>query len=68
MTEQPVTEPQWAERSDGSPLAWRNHIKAAQLEVKVDARLGRATPDWVRELAAEDLPELERPRKRPRVA
>ena len=61
-------EPQWAERSDWSPLAWRNHIKAAQLKVKVDARLGRGTPDWVCELAATHLPELERPSKRLRVA
>lgn len=59
-----VTEPQWAERSDYSPLAWRNHVRAARIKVKIDDRLGRPTPEWVRELAAEPLPELERPVKR----
>ena len=63
-----MTEPHGSERSGWGPLAWRNYIKVAQLEVKVDARLARTTPGWVSELAAKDLPELERPRKRRRVA
>ena len=68
MREQLVTEPQWAERSDWSPLAWRNHVKAAQLTVEVDRRMGRATPAWILELAAEELPGPQRPVKRRRVA
>ena len=64
MREQPVTEPQWAERSDWSPLAWRNHVRAAQIKAKLDRRLGRVTPAWILELAAEDLPEPQRPLKR----
>lgn len=63
-TDQPGTDEQWAERSDYSPLAWRNHVKAARIKVKIDGRLGRTSPDWVRDLAAEPLPELERPVKR----
>ncbi len=59
-----MAEQQWAERSDYSPLAWRNHVKAARIKVKIDGRLGRSTPEWVRDLAAEPLPELERPVKR----
>ena len=47
-----MTEPQWAERSDWSPLAWRNHVKAAQIKVKLDRQTGRATPPWIVELAA----------------
>ena len=62
-----MAEPQWAERSDWSPLAWRNHVKAAQIKVKLDRQTGRATPPWIVELAAEDLPEVQRPRKRPQA-
>lgn len=63
-----MAEPEWADRRDYSPLAWHNRVKAARLKVEYDQRLGKPTPEWVRELAAEELPELPRPTKRGRVA
>lgn len=63
-----VGEPQWADRSDYSAQAWRNRVKAARLKVTLDDRLGRTTATWVRELAQEPLPEIERPTKRGRAA
>jgi len=57
-----------ATREDYSPMAWRNRVKAAKLKVKLDQRRGRATEDWVLDLAREPLPELPPPVKRRRRA
>ena len=59
-----VAEPEWATKDDYIPMEWRTRIKAAKLKVDLDRRLGKPTPDWIRELAAEDLPELPRPTRR----
>lgn len=59
-----VSDPDWATKDDYSPMEWRTRVKAAKLKVDLDRRLGKPTPGWIRELAAEDLPELPRPTRR----
>lgn len=59
-----MTEPEWAQKSDYSPQAWRTRVKAARLKVKLDERLGKTTPDWVLELAQEEIPDIARPTRR----
>ena len=62
-----MTEPEWATREDYSPMEWRTRVKAARLKVQFRSRLGKPTEQWIRDLAAEELPELPRP-VRPRKA
>jgi hypothetical protein len=59
-----MAEPEWADKSDYSPDAWRARVLAARGKVKLDERRGRPTPAWIRELAAEEMPEIPRPTKR----
>ena len=59
-----VAEPDWAQKSDYSAQAWRNRVKAARIKVDIDRRLGKPTPDWVRELAQEEIPDVQRPTRR----
>lgn len=63
-----VAEPEYADRSDYSPAAWRVRVKAARFKVDLDRRRGLETPQWIQELAREQLPPLEPPVKRRRVA
>lgn len=59
-----MAEPEWAEKSDYSPEAWRARVIAARGKVKLDERRGLTTPEWIRELAAEQMPDVQRPTKR----
>ena len=59
-----MAEQEWAQKSDYSPQAWRNRVKAARFKVDLDRRLGKTTPDWVLELAREEIPEIQRPTRR----
>ena len=61
-----MTEPEWATREDYSPMEWRTRVKAAKLKVAFRQRLGKPTEQWILDLAAEPLPELPRPTRRPR--
>lgn len=59
-----MSDPEWAERSDYSALAWGNRVKAARLKVELDRRRGKSTPGWIQELAEQDVPDIPRPTKR----
>jgi hypothetical protein len=61
-----MSEPEWATREDYSPMEWRTRVKAAKLKVAFRERLGKPTEQWIRDLAAEPVPELPRPTRRRR--
>ncbi len=59
-----VTPTEYAGREDYSAAEWRNRVKAARVKVELDRRRGRATPAWIVDLSAEQIPDVPRPTRR----
>lgn len=63
-----MAETEFYGREDYSPVEWRNRVKAARVKVSLDERRGRPTPDWIVELAGDDIPDVPRPTRRTSAA